>query len=120
MTVRDDDDKVGVSIAARDEEVTEGADAVYVLTRTLAGEAMTVGVHVEGHRKIMSADTRALADSHASPNATVIFAPDATSAELRLATEADNKVEGDGTGDGFCRGQRGLRNRNARGRGAGA
>ena len=96
VTVHDDDDKVGVSIAARDEEVTEGADAVYVLTRTLAGEAMAVGVHVAGHRKIMSADTRALADSHASPDATVNFAPDATSAELRLATEADNKVEGDG------------------------
>ena len=96
VTVRDDDDKVGVSIAARDEEVTEGADAVYVLTRSLAGEAMAVGVHVEGHRKIMSADTRALADSHAGPDATVNFAPDATSAELRLATEADNKVEGDG------------------------
>ena len=95
VTVRDDD-KVGVSIAARDEEVTEGADAVYVLTRSLAGEAMAVGVHVEGHRKIMSADTRALADSHAGPDATVNFAPDATSAELRLATEADNKVEGDG------------------------
>ena len=57
---------------------------------------MAVGVHVEGHRKIMSADTRALADSHAGPDATVNFAPDATSAELRLATEADNKVEGDG------------------------
>ena len=96
VTVRDDDDKVGVSIAARDEEVTEGADAVYVLTRSLAGEAMAVGVHVEGHRKIMSADTRALADNHAGPDATVNFAPDATSAELRLATEADNKVEGDG------------------------
>ena len=95
VTVRDDD-KVGVSIAARDEEVTEGADAVYVLTRSLAGETMTVGVHVEGHRKIMSADTRALADNHAGPDATVNFAPDATSAELRLATEADNKVEGDG------------------------
>ena len=96
VTVRDDDDKVGVSIAARDAEVTEGADAVYVLTRSLAGEAMAVGVHVEGHRKIMSADTRALADNHAGPDATVNFAPDATSAELRLATEADNKVEGDG------------------------
>ena len=95
VTVRDDD-KVGVSIAARDEEVTEGADAVYVLTRSLAGEAMAVGVHVEGHRKIMSADTRALADNHAGPDATVNFAPDATSAELRLATEADNKVEGGG------------------------
>ena len=90
-------DKVEVSIAAQAAEVTEGSDAVYVLTRDgSTAAALSVGVQVQGHRKIMSAATRALADNRTGADATVTFANNAARAELRLTTQADSKVEGDG------------------------
>ena len=87
-----------VSIAAGQATVTEGDDAKFLLNRTGSTESsMSVGINIRGHRKIMSAATRTLADNTGPlPDTTVSFGVGVSEVTLRLTTEADSVSEGDG------------------------
>ena len=78
---------VKVSIAAASTPVTEGADAVFTLTRTGdTAAALTVGVSVSA--------AGAFLDGAAPTEA--VFAANAATATLRVATEDDGTAEADG------------------------
>ncbi len=80
-----------ITIAVRTAQVSEGEDAVFILTRSRpVGQSQKVRVSISGHDKIMSAATREMEFTE------VQFARGAASAELRLTTEQDNRNEGDG------------------------
>ncbi len=87
-----------VSVSAVQATVTEGADAVFRFSRDeRTDESLTVNVDISGHRKIMSAATRALMDNAGpSPDVTVTFAAGASETTLAVASEADLENEGDG------------------------
>ena len=95
-TPRNDAMVVVSSLHAESETVTEGSDAVFILTRTgdTSAEA-SVGVDIRGHRKIMSGETRSLLDRR-RPDGMATFAAGSSTAEFALSTEADIRIEGNG------------------------
>ena len=95
-TARDDAKVVISSLRAGSETVTEGSDAVFILTRTGDTSAeVSVGVDIRGHRKIMSAETRRLLDPQ-RPDGMATFAAGSSTAEFTLSTQADIRIEGNG------------------------
>ena len=92
------EDKIRVSVAAVSTPVTEGEDAVFRFTRTGSAEGpLSVAVQVRGHRKVMSAASRALAEKTGpAPDLTVVFEDGVTEVTQTLTTEADRYNEGDG------------------------
>ena len=93
-----DDEPPVVSVSPVAATVTEGADAEFRFTRRgSSASELEVGVNVSGHRKIMSAATRALVENTSpQPDTTVTFAAGVSEAILALTTEADRVNEGDG------------------------
>ena len=90
-----------VSISAVSEEVTEGQDAVFRLTRSGSrSDSLSVGLHVSGHQKMMTPETKSITRNSAEEGAvvdtTVTFEPGEGEAMLRLTTHDDNLNEGDG------------------------
>ena len=82
-------------------EVTEGEDAVFRFTRFGANDgALSVGVYVGGHQKIMTPETEAIVLNSEQPlqlvDAIVAFGAGETEATLSLSTLGDNRNEGDG------------------------
>ena len=95
-TARDDAKVVISSLRAESETVTEGSDAVFILTRSGDTSAeVSVGVEIRGHRKIMSAETRRLLDPR-RPDGMATFAAGSSTAEFTLSTQADIRIEGNG------------------------
>ena len=93
---RDDAKVVISSLQAESETVTEGSDAVFILTRTGDTSAeVSVGVEIRGHRKIMSAETRGLLNPQ-RPDGMATFAAGSSTAEFALSTQADIRIEGNG------------------------
>ena len=94
-----DDELPRVTVRAVEAEVTEGEDAVFRFTRIGDGSRITVAMYVYGHDKIMTEETRAVANFDAPlilGNARVVFEPGETEKTLRLTTQQDNVNEGDG------------------------
>ena len=93
-----DDEPPVVSVSPVAATVTEGADAEFRFTRRgSSASELEVGVNVSGHRKTMSAATRALVENTSpQPDTTVTFAAGVSEAILALTTEADRVNEGDG------------------------
>ena len=97
-TIEDDDEQL-VTVAAETAEVTEGADAVFALTRTgLTAEALDVTFAVTGGGSVLAAD---------APTSATIPAGK-TTVEVALATADDDTDEPDATltlalgdGDGY-------------------
>ena len=95
-TARNDAQVVVSSLQAESETVTEGSDAVFILTRSGDTSAeVSVGVDIRGHRKIMSAETRRLLDPR-RPDGMATFAAGSSTAEFVLSTQADIRIEGNG------------------------
>ena len=93
---RDDAKVVISSLQAESETVTEGSDAVFILTRSGDTSAeVSVGVDIRGHRKIMSAETRRLLNRQ-RPDGMATFAAGSSTAEFALSTQADIRIEGNG------------------------
>ena len=95
-TARNDAKVVVSSLDAESETVTEGSDAVFILTRTGDTSAeVSVGVDIRGHTKIMSEETRSLLNPR-RPDGMATFAAGSSTAEFALSTEADIRIEGNG------------------------
>ena len=95
-TPRNDAEVVVSSLQAESETVTEGSDAVFILTRSGDTSAeVSVGVDIRGHRKIMSAETRRLLNRQ-RPDGMATFAAGSSTAEFALSTQADIRIEGNG------------------------
>ena len=96
VTVLDDDPRVSVSPVVA--TVTEGTDVEFSFSRVgSTADALSVGVHILGHKKVMSAATQALVEQTALPADTyVTFDAGVSEATLTLITEADLMNEGDG------------------------
>ena len=95
-----DNEPPQVSISAVEDEVTEGTDARFRLTRVGSAAALEVGLYVSGHRKMMSPETKAKASNSEAAgqtfDTTVTLQPGITEATVVLTTQADNRNEGDG------------------------
>ena len=80
-----------VVIAAAEQQVNEGQDAVFTLTRRgVPGPCQRVRVRISGHGKVMGRLTGQLDEFD------VVFQPGVSSRTLRLPTQQDNRNEGDG------------------------
>ena len=95
-----DNEPPQVSISAVEDEVTEGTDARFRLTRAGSAAALEVGLYVSGHRKMMSPETKAKASNSEAAgqtfDTTVTLQPGITEATVVLTTQSDNRNEGDG------------------------
>ena len=102
LTITDDDLPV-VTIAAETGSVTEGADAVFELTRVgVITEALTVAVEVTQSGAFLKTS-----DGYTAPQR-VVFPAESDTAGLTVATEGDDTDEADGsvtatvsTGEGY-------------------
>ncbi len=95
-----DNEPPQVSISAVEDEVTEGTDARFRLTRAGSAAALEVGLYVSGHRKMMSPETKTKASNSEAAgqtfDTTVTLQPGITEATVVLTTQSDNRNEGDG------------------------
>ena len=83
-----DDDLPRVTVAAEADEVAEGGDAVFVLTRArAAAEALTVAFAVTGGDAVLAS----------TPPVEAVFEAGAATARVTLATEDDGAAEADAT-----------------------
>ena len=90
--------RMALSVSAVDARVTKGDDVRFTLRRS-GSTANSVQVHVDlsGHRKIMGAESRRLAQSsNTGGDVSVTLGPGETETTLTFDTEADRVNEGNG------------------------
>ena len=93
-----ENDQLTVSISRNQASVTEGEDARFTLTRNGVSGDLRVFLRIGGHGKIMSEETRAIANRQSESGAQhiVLIEDGSETATLTLTTEADDISEGNG------------------------
>ena len=93
-----ENDRLTVSISRNQASVTEGEDARFTLTRNGVSGDLRVFLRIGGHGKIMSEETRAIANRQTESGAqhSVLIEDGSETATLALTTEADDISEGNG------------------------
>ena len=93
-----ENDRLTVSISRNQASATEGEDARFTVTRNGVSGDLRVHLRIGGHRKIMSEETRAIANRQTESGAqhSVLIEDGSETATLALTTEADDISEGNG------------------------